>query len=119
MLRASLFDTALYAEVEADTRATVWGSFILWATAPLLSLGSLLSVSLMTVWVLLGCPLLVQSVRCDRRRVASRHPAGRQRPIQQYREKHGRYSQGNHGAESHSALAPETPVTLSGNHDPG
>jgi hypothetical protein len=36
---------------------------ILWAMAPLLGLGSLLSVPLVTVWVTLGCPLLVQCLR--------------------------------------------------------
>ena len=43
----------------------VWGSLgvgmILWTTAQQRSLGSLLSVPLVTVWVPLGCPLLVQS----------------------------------------------------------
>jgi len=50
---------------------TVWGclgvGIILWTTAPLLSLGSLLSVPLVTVWVPMGCPLLVQSARNMRR----------------------------------------------------
>jgi membrane-associated phospholipid phosphatase len=36
---------------------------ILWAMAPLLGLGSLLSVPVVTVWVTLGCPLLVQCLR--------------------------------------------------------
>jgi hypothetical protein len=50
---------------------TVWGSLgvgiILWTTAPLLSLGALLRVPLVTVWVPLGCPLLVPSARHMRR----------------------------------------------------
>jgi hypothetical protein len=36
---------------------------VLWAMAPLLDLGSLLSVPVVTVWVTLGCPLLVQCLR--------------------------------------------------------
>lgn len=36
---------------------------VLWAMAPLLGLGSLLSVPVVTVWVTLGCPLLVQCLR--------------------------------------------------------
>jgi membrane-associated phospholipid phosphatase len=36
---------------------------MLWATAPLLSLGTLGSVPLVTVWVTLGCPLMVQTMR--------------------------------------------------------
>jgi membrane-associated phospholipid phosphatase len=36
---------------------------ILWAMAPLLGLGSLLSVPFVTIWVTLGCPLLVKCLR--------------------------------------------------------
>jgi hypothetical protein len=73
-----LHGTAPYSQAfaaKSDTawrnQNTVWGSLgvglILWATAPLLSLGALLSVPLVTVWVPLGCPLLVQSARHLRR----------------------------------------------------
>ena len=68
---------------------------LLLVTAPLLSLGTLLSVPVVTAWVTLGCPYLVQCL-CPRLRVEARrpdrpslHPEHGDQPIQQHRESPG------------------------------
>jgi membrane-associated phospholipid phosphatase len=91
----------------ATDRGPVWRTYnavggclgvggLLLAIAPLLSLSTLLSVPLVTAWVTLGCPYLVQCV-CPWLRVEARrpgrpslHPEHGDQPIQQHRDPPGR-----------------------------
>jgi membrane-associated phospholipid phosphatase len=59
-------------EVDRWRSQMVWGcvgvGMLLWATTPLRSLGTLLSVPLVTGWVTLGCPLLVKTISMQTKR---------------------------------------------------